>query len=213
MEFWMVEPEVAFLEFEGLLRLTEEFVCYLAARVLERCREELEVLERDVSKLECVTPHFPQITYTEAIEILQKEGCEISWGDDFGGDDETVLAQQFDKPVFVTRFPKDMKAFYMQPDPEDPGKALCLDVLAPEGYGEIIGGSQRIHDFDLLQRRIREHDLPEEAFRWYLDIRRYGTVPHAGFGLGFERAILYATGVENIREVIPFPRAPRQAEF
>jgi asparaginyl-tRNA synthetase len=206
MEFWMVEPEVAFLEFEGLLRLTEEFVCYLAARVLERCREELEVLERDVSKLECVTPHFPQITYTEAIEILQKEGCEISWGDDFGGDDETVLAQQFDKPVFVTRFPKDMKAFYMQPDPEDSKLALGVDLLAPEGYGEIVGGSQRIHDHDLLLERIEEHELPVEAFQWYLDIRKYGSFPHSGFGMGIERFVAWMGGLSHLRETIPYPR-------
>ncbi len=206
MEFWMVEPEVAFLDFEGLLRLAEEFICTLTARVLDRCQEDLKVLERDPKKLEAVTPGFPHVTYTEAIEILKREGFDISWGDDFGGDEETVLANQFDKPVFITRFPKAMKAFYMEPDPEDSELALGVDLLAPEGYGEIIGGSQRIHDHDLLLARIEEHDLPREAFQWYLDVRKYGSFPHSGFGMGIERFVAWMGDLKHLRETIPYPR-------
>jgi asparaginyl-tRNA synthetase len=206
MEFWMVEPEVAFLDFEGVMRLAEEFVCQLVSRVLERCQEDLSTLERDVSKLESVTAGFPHITYAQAIEILQKEGGTIRWGDDFGGEDETILARQFDKPVFVSRFPKDMKAFYMQPDPEDPNLALGMDLLAPEGYGEIIGGSQRIHDHDLLLQRIEEHQLPREAFQWYLDVRKYGSFPHSGFGMGIERFVAWMGDLKHLRETIPYPR-------
>ena len=206
MEFWMVEPEVAFLDFEGLLGLAEEFVCHLTARVLDRCREDLAVLERDVSKLEAVTPSFPRITYTEAVGILQREGFDVSWGDDFGGDEETVLANQFDRPVFITHFPKAMKAFYMQPDPENPELALGVDLLAPEGYGEIIGGSQRIHDHDLLLARIEEHNLPREAFQWYLDVRKYGSFPHSGFGMGIERFVAWMGDLKHLRETIPYPR-------
>jgi asparaginyl-tRNA synthetase len=206
MEFWMVEPEVAFLELDGLAELAEEFVVALVARVLERCGPELEVLERDRSKLEAVAGPFPRITYTEAIERLRAEGVEIEWGDDFGGDEETVLASLFDRPVMVTRYPAAMKAFYMQPDPEDSALALALDVLAPEGYGEIIGGSQRIHDHDLLLERIREHDLPVEAFQWYLDVRKYGAFPHSGFGMGIERFVAWMCGVPHLRETIPYPR-------
>jgi len=206
MEFWMVEPEVAFLELDGLAELAEEFVVALVGRVLERCGPELEVLERDRSKLEAVAGPFPRITYTEAIERLKAEGVEIEWGDDFGGDEETILASLFDRPVMVTRYPAAMKAFYMQPDPEDPALALALDVLAPEGYGEIIGGSQRIHDHDLLLRRIQEHDLPVEAFQWYLDVRKYGAFPHSGFGMGIERFVAWMCGVPHLRETIPYPR-------
>ncbi len=206
MEFWMVEPEVAFLEFDGAVRLAEEFVCSLAARVLDRCAEDLEVLERDPAKLESITSGFPQITYTQAIDILKEKGSDITWGDDFGGDDETVLANEFDKPVFVTRFPAAMKAFYMQPDPDDPKLALGMDLLAPEGYGEIIGGSQRIHDHDLLLERIHEHELPVEAFQWYLDVRKYGSFPHSGFGMGIERFVAWMTGLKHLRETIPYPR-------
>ncbi len=205
-EFWMVEPEVAFMGFDGMLQLAEDFVCYLVARVLERSAEELEILERDCAKLESVTAGFPQITYAEAIEILQKQGCEISWGDDFGGDDETILAQQFDRPVFVTRFPAAMKAFYMEPDPEDENLALGADLLAPEGYGEIIGGSQRIHDHDLLLARLKAHELAIEPFQWYLDVRKYGTFPHSGFGMGIERFVAWVTGLRHLRETIPYPR-------
>ncbi len=206
MEFWMVEPEVAFLEFEGLCALTEEFVGYLVARILDRSREDLKALERDTAKLEKIVPPFPRITYTEAVAILNREGNPIQWGDDFGGDEETILASQFDKPVMVTRFPASFKAFYMQPDPENPDTVLGLDLLAPEGYGEIIGGSQRIHDHDLLLARIQQHNLPVEAFQWYLDVRKYGAFPHSGFGMGIERFVAWMTGLTHLRETIPYPR-------
>ncbi|HXO19693.1 MAG TPA: asparagine--tRNA ligase, partial [Thermoanaerobaculia bacterium] len=184
MEFWMVEPEVAFLEFEGLCDLAEEFVLYLTGRVLDRAKEELKTLERDTAKLEAVVGPFPRITYTEAVKVLNEAGNPMQWGDDFGGDEETILASRYDRPVMVTRFPAAFKAFYMQPAPENPDTVLGLDLLAPEGYGEIIGGSQRIHDHDLLLARIRQHDLPVEAFQWYLDVRKYGAFPHSGFGMG-----------------------------
>jgi len=206
MEFWMVEPEVAFLEFEGLCSLAEEFVGYLVARILDRSKEELKVLERDTKKLEAIVPPFPRITYTEAVEILNREGNPIKWGDDFGGDEETILASQFERPVMVTRFPAAFKAFYMQPDPENPDVVLGLDLLAPEGYGEIIGGSQRIHDHDLLLSRINQHNLPVEAFQWYLDVRKYGSFPHSGFGMGIERFVAWMTGLAHLRETIPYPR-------
>jgi asparaginyl-tRNA synthetase len=206
MEFWMVEPEVAFLEFEGLCALTEEFVGYLVARILDRSREDLKVLERDTAKLEKIVPPFPRITYTEAVAILNREGNPLPWGEDFGGDEETILASQFDKPVMVTRFPASFKAFYMQPDPENPDTVLGLDLLAPEGYGEIIGGSQRIHDHDLLLARIQQHNLPVEAFQWYLDVRKYGAFPHSGFGMGIERFVAWMTGLTHLRETIPYPR-------
>ncbi|HEX3551649.1 MAG TPA: asparagine--tRNA ligase [Thermoanaerobaculia bacterium] len=206
MEFWMVEPEVAFLEFEGLCALTEEFVGYLVARILDRSREDLKALERDTARLEKVVPPFPRITYTQAVEILNREGNPIQWGDDFGGDEETILASQFDRPVMVTRFPASFKAFYMQPDPENPETVLGLDLLAPEGYGEIIGGSQRIHDHDLLLARIQQHNLPVEAFQWYLDVRKYGAFPHSGFGMGIERFVAWMTGLTHLRETIPYPR-------
>jgi len=206
MEFWMVEPEVAFLEFGGLCELAEEFLSYVTGRVLERTSDELEVLERDRSKLEAVVAPFPRITYSEAVEVLRKEGYEIEWGDDFGGDEETVLANLYDRPVMVTHYPSKTKAFYMQPDPDNPDLALAVDVLAPEGYGEIIGGSQRIHDHDLLLQRIDEHELPREAFQWYLDVRRYGSFPHSGFGMGIERFVAWMCGVPHLRETIPYPR-------
>ena len=206
MEFWMVEPEVAFLEFDGLLELTQEFVQFLVSRVLERCGDELDVLERDRAPLEKAAEPFARITYTEAAEILRGAGVEFEWGGDFGGEDETILANHFDRPVLVTRFPAQIKAFYMQPDPEDPKLALGVDLLAPEGYGEIIGGSQRIHDHDLLLERIRAHDLPEAAFQWYLDVRKYGTFPHSGFGMGIERFVAWVCGLKHLRETIPYPR-------
>lgn len=206
MEFWMVEPEVAFLEFEGLQDLAEEFVSYVVARALDRCREELKTLERDVSKLENIKTPFPRIKYREAIEILKGKGMSVNFGDDLGGDEETVLAEAFDRPVMVSRYPVAIKSFYMQPDPEDPEVVLGLDMLAPEGYGEIIGGSQRIHDHDLLLERIKQHGLPVEAFQWYLDVRRYGSFPHSGFGMGIERCVAWITGVKHLRECIPYPR-------
>lgn len=206
MEFWMVEPEVAFLEFDGLLKLAEEFICALVCRVLESCTEELAVLERDPAVLEKVTAKFPQITYDEAIKTLQAKGQEIEWGEDFGAEHETLLTEDHERPVFVTRFPTKIKAFYMQPDPDNPDLVLGADLIAPEGYGEIIGGSQRIHDHDLLLRRIEEHELPREAFQWYLDVRKYGTFPHSGFGMGIERFVAWMTGVKHLRETIPYPR-------
>jgi asparaginyl-tRNA synthetase len=206
MEFWMVEPEVAFLDFAGLCDLAEEFLVALMERVLERCGEELKVLERDTTRLEGVASPFPRIRYAEAVEILREAKGAFEWGDDFGAEDETLLAERFDRPVMVTHYPASAKAFYMQPDAEEPELALALDVLAPEGYGEIIGGSQRIHDHDLLRRRIEEHQLPFEAFQWYLDIRRYGTFPHSGFGMGLERFVAWVCGLSHVRETIPYPR-------
>jgi asparaginyl-tRNA synthetase len=205
-EFWMVEPEVAFMEIDGLMDLAEDFVCELVARVLGRCREDLKRLERDVSKLESVQRPFPRLNYRDAVEILRGKGFQVSFGDDFGGDEETALAADFDRPIMVTRYPASIKAFYMQPDPKDPDVVLGLDMLAPEGYGEIIGGSQRIHDHDLLLSRIRQHNLPIEAFQWYLDLRKYGTFPHAGFGMGLERFVAWVTGAAHLRETIPYPR-------
>ena len=205
-EFWMVEPEVAFLEFEGLGALAEEFLVYLVARVLDRCAEQLRVLERDTAKLEAVTSPFPRISYGRAIELLNEAGTVIEWGDDFGAEHETDLASGFDRPLMVTHYPTAIKAFYMEPDPDNPDLALALDVLAPEGYGEIIGGSQRIHDPELLEQRIRDHDLPLEAFQWYLDVRRYGTFPHSGFGMGIERFVAWMTDAGHLRETIPYPR-------
>lgn len=205
-EFWMVEPEVAFLEIDGLMELAEDFVCYLLARALDRCREDLKRLERDTSKLEAVKKPFPRFNYREAVEILRKKGFSVSFGDDFGAEEETALTADFDRPIMVTRYPASIKAFYMQPDPNDPEVVLGLDMLAPEGYGEIIGGSQRIHDHDLLLQRIHEHHLPLESFQWYLDIRKYGSVPHAGFGMGLERFVAWTTGVPHLRETIPYPR-------
>jgi len=206
MEFWMVEPEVAFAQLADMMELAELFLAAIVQRVLEMRRKELETLERDVTKLERVLPPFPRMTYEEAIGILQKKGNPTKAGDDFGGDEETILSQEFDRPVIIHRYPTALKAFYMQPDQERPDLALCMDVLAPEGYGEIIGGGQRIHDWALLHARLREHRLPEEAFRWYLDLRQYGSVPHAGFGMGIERAVAWICGLEHVRETIPFPR-------
>lgn len=209
-EFWMLEPEVAFAGLEDVMELAEEMLVYVVARTLDRCAEELKLLERDTSALERVRKPFPRISYTKAIELLKEKGSDIVYGKDFGGDDETVLANNFDRPVMVHRYPSSVKAFYMEPDPENPELALCVDVLAPEGYGEIIGGSERIHDHDLLQSRIREHGLPEEAFKWYLDIRKYGSVRHGGFGLGIERTVAWICGLPHVRETIPYPRMLHQ---
>jgi len=206
MEFWMVEPEVAFLEFDGLQELAEDFIVYIVGRCLDRCQEELKTLERDTAKLENITKPFPRITYREAIELLKSKGIEAKFGDDFGGDEETIIANSFARPVMISRYPAHIKAFYMQPDPNDPEVVLGLDMIAPEGYGEIIGGSVRIHDRALLEKRIEEHGLPLEAFKWYLDVRRYGTVPHAGFGMGIERLVAWLCGTHHLREVIPYPR-------
>jgi asparaginyl-tRNA synthetase len=205
-EFWMIEPEVAFLEFEGLCDLAEEFVTYLIARTLDRSAEDLKRLERDTSKLEAVQRPFPRITYRQGIEQLAAKGFPIQFGSDLGADEETALTAGSDRPLIVTRFPTAIKSFYMQPDPEDPEVVLGLDMLAPEGYGEIIGGSQRIHDLELLERRLAEHKLPREAYEWYLDVRRYGTFPHSGFGMGLERFVTWMCGTHHLREAIPYPR-------
>jgi asparaginyl-tRNA synthetase len=205
-EFWMVEPEVAWNDSEANMRLQEEFVVYLVGRALERCRPELETLERDTSKLESVQSPFPRLSYSEAVERLRAKGSEIQWGQDLGAPDETMIAEDFDRPVFIYNYPKEAKAFYMKENPADPRTVLCDDLLAPEGYGEIIGGSQREDDYDKLLARIREEGLPEESYGWYLDLRKYGTFPHSGFGLGLERTIAWITGRPHIREMIPFPR-------
>lgn len=205
-EFWMVEPEVAFADLNDDMDLAEEFLEYVVQTVIKDRAEELKVLERDTSKLENVKRPLPRITYDEAVEILKKNGSDFEWGNDFGGGDETIISNQFDRPVMVHRYPAEVKAFYMKRDPDNPKLALAVDVLAPEGYGEIIGGSQREDDYEILLQRIKEHNLPQEAFEWYLDLRRYGSVPHAGFGLGLERTVGWICGLEHVRETIPFPR-------
>lgn len=205
-EFWMVEPEVAFADSEDNMQLQEQFVTYLVERALERCGEELKVLERDTSKLELVRTPFPRLSYTEAVEILKGEGSEVQWGDDLGGADETILASRSEIPTLVYNYPKAAKAFYMKENPADPRTVLCNDMLAPEGYGEIIGGSQREDDLDRLLHRIREENLPESAYSWYLDLRRYGSFVHSGFGLGIERTVAWITGRPHVREMIPYPR-------
>ena len=205
-EFWMVEPEMAYATLEDVKRVAEELICFVVGRVLERKRPELAVLERDVSKLEAIKAPFPRISYDQAVETLRKKGSEIQWGGDFGGTDETLISEDFDRPVMVDRYPTAVKAFYMQPDPGRPEVALGVDVLAPEGHGEIVGGGQRIHDLNLLLRRIEEQGLPKEAFDWYIDLRKYGTVPHGGFGMGVERCVGWICGLEHVRETIPFPR-------
>jgi asparaginyl-tRNA synthetase len=206
MEFWMVEPEVAFAELEDTMELAEGLICFIVERVLARRRTELEVLERDTAALEKVAKPFPRLSYDEAVTRLQAAGSQIHWGGDFGGGDETILSEQFASPLMVHRYPSEVKAFYMQPDPERPEVALCVDVLAPEGYGEIIGGGQRIHDYDLLVERLRRHNLPLEPFQWYLDLRKYGTAPHSGFGMGIERVVAWICRLDHLREAIPFPR-------
>ncbi|HEV3278915.1 MAG TPA: asparagine--tRNA ligase [Terriglobia bacterium] len=205
-EFWMVEPEVAFAHLEDACKLAEGLVAAIVASVLERRRAELKVLERDTTKLEAVQLPFPRLRYDDAVKILQEKGSEIKWGSDFGGTDETILSGQFDRPVLVTHYPAQVKAFYMATDPERPELALCVDMLAPEGYGEIVGGGERLADYEELLRRIHHENLPQESFEWYLDLRRYGNVPHAGFGMGIERAVAWICGLDHVRETIPFPR-------
>ena len=205
-EFWMVEPEMAWATLDDVMALGEALILAVVGRVLDRRRRELDVLGRDVSRLEAIKAPFPRMSYDEAVAVLKKEGLPFEWGGDFGGTDETVLAKTYDRPVLVHRFPSAIKAFYMKPDPERPELALGVDFLAPEGYGEIIGGGERLADLDLLLQRIKEHDLPKEAFEWYLDLRRYGTVPHAGFGMGIERTVAWICGLEHIRETVPYPR-------
>jgi asparaginyl-tRNA synthetase len=206
-EFWMVEPEVAFMDLQGDMRLAEDFIAFVVGAALEARREELKVLERDTTWLEKVKAPFPRITYAEAIELLQKNGhAEAKVGDDFGGDEETVISSKFDRPVIVHRYPIGLKAFYFKPDPDDAGLALNMDILAPEGYGEIVGGGQREDDLVKLEAALDAHKLPREAFGWYLDVRRYGSFPHAGFGLGIERTVAWICGLPHVRETIPFPR-------
>ncbi len=205
-EFWMVEPEMAFYDLDDDMDLAEEFLEYIVQTVLEDRKEELKILERDTTKLESVVRPFPRISYDDAVKILHENGRDFEWGDDFGAPDEATISNQFDRPVMVHRYPAEVKAFYMKRDPENPKLALAVDVLAPEGYGEIIGGSQREDDYDTLVDRIKEHDLPLDFFQWYLDLRRYGSVPHSGFGLGLERTVAWICGIEHLREAIPFPR-------
>jgi asparaginyl-tRNA synthetase len=205
-EFWMVEPEMAYADLNDVIALAEGLVTSVVARVLDRRARELKVLERDTRTLESVKAPFARLHYDEAAKILLDKGLPFQVGGDLGGTDETVLSEQFEGPVCVTHYPAAIKAFYMKPDPQEPDKALCVDVLAPEGYGEIIGGGQRLDDLDLLLQRIKEHDLPQEAFEWYLDLRRYGSVPHGGFGMGIERVVAWICGLEHVRETIPYPR-------
>ena len=205
-EFWMLEPEAAYANLDDMMALGEGLVSAMVQSVVKSKKPELELLKRDVAKLENIKPPFPRISYEDAVKVLNKSGNPAKSGDDFGGDEETIISKEFDRPVMIHRYPTAIKAFYMQPDADDASKALAFDMIAPEGYGEIIGGSQRIHDYDLLVKRLKEHNLPVEAFQWYLDLRRYGSVPHAGFGLGLERTVAWICGTEHIREVIPFPR-------
>ncbi|QHT60580.1 asparagine--tRNA ligase [Paenibacillus lycopersici] len=206
IEFWMIEPEMAFVDHEENLRVQEQFVSFVVQNVLKHCRKELETIGRDVGKLEAIQAPFPRITYDEAIKFLQEQGHEIQWGEDFGAPHETAIAEKYDRPVFITHYPTSFKAFYMKPDPNRPEVVLCADMIAPEGYGEIIGGSQRIDDPELLAERFAEHELSTEAYQWYLDLRKYGTVPHSGFGLGLERTVAWICGLDHVRETIPFPR-------
>jgi len=205
-EFWMIEPEMAFCDLNKDMQVAEEFIEHIVQNVLKNKKTELEIIERDTSKLENIKAPFPKIHYNEAAEILKKNNVEFEYGNDFGGTDETVISEQFDRPVIVHHYPAKVKSFYMKRDPEEPDYALAMDMLAPEGYGEIIGGSQREDDYDTLLTRIKEHNLPEKAFNWYLDLRRYGSVPHAGFGLGIERTVSWICGLKHVRETIPFPR-------
>ena len=205
-EFWMVEPEMAYADLNDVIGLAEGLIVSVVSRVLDKRRQELQVLERDTSTLESIQAPFPRLTYDAAAQLLKDKGQPFEYGTDFGGTDETVLSEQFDRPVCVTHYPADIKAFYMQPDPQRSDKALCVDMLAPEGYGEIIGGGQRLDDLDLLLKRIQAHGLPQEAFEWYLDLRRYGTVPHGGFGMGIERCVAWICKLEHVRETIAYPR-------
>jgi asparaginyl-tRNA synthetase len=205
-EFWMVEPEMAYATLDDVMDLAEALVVAVVGRVLERRQKELQVIERDTSTLEKVQSPFPRVSYDEAIGILRAKGLPFEWGGDFGAPDETAISEAFDRPVCVHRYPSAVKAFYMKPDPQRPDVALGVDVLAPEGYGEIIGGGERLADLDLLLARLKEHELPQEAFEWYLDLRRYGSVPHGGFGMGIERVVSWICGLEHLREAIPYPR-------
>jgi asparaginyl-tRNA synthetase len=205
-EFWMLEPEASFAHLEDMVQLGEGLVSAVVQSVVKNRTRELETIQRDTSKLEKITPPFPRVSYDDAIKVLQKAGNPAKWGDDFGGDEETILSKEFEKPVIIHRYPAAMKAFYMATDEQRPELSLSFDMIAPEGYGEIIGGGERLANYDTLVKRLREHNLPEDSFQWYLDLRRYGSVPHAGFGLGLERTVAWICGTEHIREVIPFPR-------
>ena len=205
-EFWMIEPEVAWNDSNDNMRLQEDFVAFLVERALERCAAELAELERDTAALERVTTPFPRLNYTDAVTVLKKKGSTVTWGEDLGAEDESLLVEDYDRPIFIFNYPKEAKAFYMKENPDDPRTVLCNDCLAPEGYGEIIGGSQREDDYHKLKRRIEEEGLPMDAYGWYLDLRKYGTFPHAGFGLGLERTVAWICGVPHLREVIAFPR-------
>ncbi|WP_433959669.1 asparagine--tRNA ligase [Cytobacillus horneckiae] len=207
IEFWMIEPEMAFYDFEDNLKVQENYVSYIVQAVLDHCSLELKTLGRDTTVLEKIKAPFPRITYDDAIKFLQEKGFDdIEWGDDFGAPHETAIAESYDKPVFITHYPTSLKPFYMQPDPTRDDVVLCADLIAPEGYGEIIGGSERIHDHALLKQRLDEHKLDMDAYKWYLELRQYGSVPHSGFGLGLERTVAWISGVEHVRETIPFPR-------
>ena len=207
IEFWMIEPEMAFVQFEDNLKVQEQYVAYIVQSVLKNCQLELHTLERDTTKLEQVTAPFPRITYDDALTFLHEQGFDdIHWGDDFGSPHETAIAESYDKPVFITHYPTSLKPFYMQPDPNREEVVLCADLIAPEGYGEIIGGSERIHEYEKLEANIKQHGLDEDAYKWYMDLRKYGSVPHSGFGLGLERTVAWISGVEHVRETIPFPR-------
>lgn len=206
MEFWMLEPEAAFLDLDGLMELEENMVSYMASEILRNNEGDLKSIGRDPSKIEAIKAPFPRLHYNDAIDLLHSKGNDLPWGEDFGADEETIISSNFDKPVFVHRYPAKCKAFYMKPDPENPEHALCVDMLAPEGYGEVTGGGQRMEDYDMLAKRIEENGLPREAYDWYLDLRRYGSVPHSGFGIGIERTITWMCGIDHLRETIPYPR-------
>ncbi|WP_027954389.1 MULTISPECIES: asparagine--tRNA ligase [Halobacillus] len=207
IEFWMIEPEMAFMDHEDSLKVQEQYVSHVVQSVLDNCRIELDTLGRDTEKLEKIKAPFPRISYDDAVTLLKEKGFDdIEWGEDFGAPHETAIAEAYDKPVFITNYPAEIKAFYMKPDPERPEVVLCADMIAPEGYGEIIGGSQRIDDLELMKQRYEEHGLSGDAYKWYLQLREYGSVPHSGFGLGLERTVAWIAGVEHVRETIPFPR-------
>lgn len=207
IEFWMIEPEMAFVDHDESLEIQEQYVSFVVQSVLENCKLELNTLERDTSKLEIVKAPFPRISYDDAVKLLQEKGFDdIKWGEDFGAPHETAIAEYYDKPVFITNYPAEIKAFYMKPDPDQPEVVLCADLIAPEGYGEVIGGSQRIDDLELMKQRYKEHGLTSDAYKWYLELRQYGSVPHSGFGLGLERTVAWLSGVDHVRETIPFPR-------
>lgn len=211
-EFWMVEPEMAFVDIDENMTWAENLISYIVDKVLEKCKNELNILKRDMSKLENIKPPFPRITYDEACKILKESGSKFEYGNDFGAPDETILSNQFDKPIMIHRWPAEIKAFYMKRDSSNNDLALGIDMIAPEGYGEIIGGGQREDDIEVLTKRIRHHDLPLEPFKWYLDLRKYGSVPHSGFGMGLERAVAWICGTKHIRETIPFPRTMSRLE-